>query len=182
MAGIPTTSFQQTCMRYLYKGHNGRNLTSTLGSKQASGRYHVAGSWAVLYLCTSLQVCLAEWLRRQAPQLPFSVVSLQSYLSLAADFVVGQVDVDAPSVWDLTDGTTLAALGTNSADLLHPTNYTIPQSIGHRAFQAGVDGLLAPSVTGVGENIVLFERRRSVNSVTAGSSITLQEAIQRYQP
>jgi hypothetical protein len=56
-------------------------------------------------------------------------------------------------------------------DLTHDTDYEVTQSIGAAAFGEGFEGVLVPSATRLGDNLVLFpERLGAESTITVISS------------
>jgi hypothetical protein len=129
------------------------HATDAGGSRVVSGRYHrgndhfpVDQVWEALYLATSPEVCLGEIYRHITPE-------LLPYLN---HYSLSELAVRLSKVLDCRDA---AMLGLNHRDLIDDTDYRIPQAIGAAAFGANLEGLLVPSATNLGINLVVFPSR-----------------------
>jgi RES domain len=63
-----------------------------------------------------------------------------------------------PAGWDPW---LVGALGLTPADLADDVDYRAPQALAAAAMAAGAEALLVPSVTGLGDNLIVFTARRS---------------------
>jgi len=124
--------------------------TNPGGARKVSGRYNrgldrfpEAESFPALYLATSPEDCLGEVYRHVTPKL---LPSLNDYRLSELSVRVGEV----------VDSREPAALGLRFDDLVHDTDYEATQAIGAAAFADGLEGLLVPSATRLGDNLILF--------------------------
>jgi RES domain-containing protein len=121
-------------------------ILNVQGSSQVGGRYNPPGEFGVLYLSENEKVSVAERLRKGESPYPMTLA---------------EIEVNLSEVLDLTDDTHVKRLGINKGDLLRVTgnvayDYGITREIASRARAKGIEGLLVPSVTSKGKNLVIF--------------------------
>jgi hypothetical protein len=75
------------------------------------------------------------------------------------------LSVRLEAVMDCRDA---AAMGLDPAALLHDTDYDLTQAIGAAALARGVEGILVPSATRLGDNLILW-----IAQIRPDSQITL---------
>lgn len=121
------------------------------GSTIASGRFHRAHAqypttahWRALYLSLGPDIPIGEILRRFGPHRPFA--GLRSYRRT-------RLHANLSAVLDCRD---LAALGLAEDELLDDLNYDIGHALGLAAFQRGAEGILVPSATRAGDNLIVL--------------------------
>ncbi len=122
-----------------------KHILSTEGSRVSGGRYNDPGIDGILYLGESEEVCMAE-IKRKDP-----LFSLK--------YVVGKIKVRLDKVLDLTKEENLKIFGINKEDLVKGEKegeYKITRAIGREAYKKGYEALLVPSITGKGNNLVVF--------------------------
>lgn len=73
------------------------------------------------------------------------------------EYRLSQIDVKLDSVIDCRD---IVTLGISLNDLLNDLDYTVSQRIGAAALAMGAEGLLVPSATRLGDNLVVFPQLR----------------------
>lgn len=124
--------------------------TDAAGALLVSGRYHRGSDqfprsqvWAALYLALSPEVSLGEVLRHSSPQL---VPQLNEYR-------LSELEVELKAVLDCRDA---AALGLSLEDLTRDYDFAITQEVAAAAIAQGAEGILVPSATGLGDNLVVF--------------------------
>jgi RES domain-containing protein len=120
------------------------------GSRRVSGRYHrgtdqfaAHQAWAALYLATHPEICLAELFRHITPELfPF----LNDYrLSEIALRLTAVVDCRLPE-----------RLHVPLTALTDDFDYELTQRLGKAVYERGFEGMLVPSATALGDNLILF--------------------------
>lgn len=124
-------------------------ILSTTGSLNAGGRYNPPDEFGVLYLGETKEVCKAERIRRQNPHF------------LDSQIIISKIKVSYKNVLDLTDSETLEILGIKKEEILTEEKeggWELTWEIARCAYQCGIEGILAPSVTGEGNNLVIFEK------------------------
>ena len=135
------------------------------GSRIVSGRYHRGTDQvpdnqarASLYLATQPEICLAEFFRHITPELfPF----LNNYR-------LSEISIRLSAVLDCREPD---RMGIDVADLVEDADYELTQSIGKAAYVQGLECLLTPSATGLGDNLILFPRNiRATSQLQTRSS------------
>ena len=118
---------------------------SVEGSLQHGGRYNPIGGFGALYCAESRAVCAAEIGKPAArhPVLPYRLARIR---------------VQLQRVLDLTDASTLTALGLRPEDLTGQ-DWDATQRLAAQARAAGFEALLVPSAAGPGRNLVVFPDR-----------------------
>lgn len=132
-------------------------ILSTEGNRYYPGRYHIAGETGILYTSLEREVAVRE-LGRHA-----------SRSNLQGQLAAGKIKVKLQKVLNLTQGVVLAKLGL-SKEALVGSDWSLTHAISHQARRAGFQGLLAPSATGSGVNLVVFE-----NNLGEGCLIEVEE-------
>ncbi|WP_420446465.1 RES family NAD+ phosphorylase [Candidatus Poriferisodalis sp.] len=130
--------------------HTSRNRPplSGRGAQALGGRWNRRGGSAAIYLTDSVPGCAAEFRRMAAGQGRGSSALLPRALH--------HVHLDQMPLVDLAVPGALDALGL-SRDDIRAADWSKCQLIGETAALAGYAGLRAPSATGIGHVIVLFE-------------------------
>ena len=135
------------------------------GARLVSGRYNRGLDrfserevFSALYLATAPEVCLGEIYRHITPEL----------LPSLNDFRLSELSASLQRVADCRDP---SALGLTPGDLSHDTDYRAPQALVAAAASGGLEGLLVPSATGLGDNLILFTQNLLADSrITVVSS------------
>ncbi len=132
------------------------------GARLVSGRYNrgldrfpEGEIFPALYLATAPEICLGEVYRHVTPEL----------LPSLNDFRLSELSVSLHRVADCRDP---SALGLTLDHLSHDTDYEATQSLGAAAHSLGLEGLLVPSATGLGANLILFPQ-----NLPQGSRLTV---------
>jgi len=123
-------------------------ILSPQGSLKCGGRYNPAKKFGALYLGESENVCKAEKYVRAKPDLLDSQV-------------LGKVRVSLKKVLDLTNINNLKKLGIKKEDLIYKKSkggWNLTCQIARLAYQMGIEAILAPSSTGEGDNLVVFDK------------------------
>ena len=129
-----------------------RDPLSGAGARLSGGRWNPKDLFETLYLATPVQTCVAE-LERLARSQDVAVADL-----LAVPRLLHTIDVIDLPVLDLSTGEALAAAGLSAADIA-ADSWSRCQSVGHAAWFLELGGLRAPSASGHGEVIAVFEGR-----------------------
>ena len=121
--------------------------TDPAGARRKSGRYHRAPDdfpdgpvWAVLYLALGRDVCLGEILR--------NVTTIP-----VRDYRITRLRIGLAAVLDCRD---LTLIGLTLDDVVGVIDYETPQRLAGAAFVAGVEAMLVPSATLLGDNLIVF--------------------------
>jgi RES domain-containing protein len=157
LAGMPVESWEG----HLWRMHKRRyRADDPGGARFVSGRYNRGldrfprdETFPALYLATAPEICLGEVYRHLKPEL----------LPSLNDFRLSELSASLQRVADCRDPSTL---GLTSGDLSHDTDYRATQALGPAADSSGLEGLLVPSATGLGNNLILFPQ----NLLTASRS------------
>jgi hypothetical protein len=99
--------------------------------------------WAALYLALREAICLGEIMRHLTT----------ANLAVLADYWVSELDVDLGSVLDCRDP---AHMGLAADEVCEDLDYRVPQAIAAAAIARGAEGLLVPSATRLGDNLIVF--------------------------
>jgi RES domain-containing protein len=128
------------------------------GARLVSGRYNLGldrfregDAFAALYLGVASEICLGEIYRHITPEL----------LPSLNDFRLSELQANLQKVADCRDPT---QLGLAPGDLSHDTDYRATQALGAAAASSGLEGLLVPSATGLGDNLILFPQNLLADS------------------
>jgi RES domain-containing protein len=138
--------------RSAWRFHNRRyEATDAAGSLRFSGRYNrgldefpADQTWPALYLALAPEISIAENLRH--------VASWEQFTQLN-DFVLTEISVKPTFILDCRD---IPSLRLSLSDLGDDYDYDIPQRLAEAALARGAEGILVPSTTGLGDNLVLF--------------------------
>ncbi|MBU2574388.1 MAG: RES family NAD+ phosphorylase [Elusimicrobia bacterium] len=162
LASIPSLPFSGLVYRAVPEASRNKIL-STEGNRYYPGRYHVAGETGILYTSVKLDVAIREMERHD-------------YRANQGELVASKIKVKLQKVLDLTQTAILAKLaailakpGLSKDDLISP-DFSITHAISLRAREAGLQGLLVPSATKSGVNLIIFE-----NNLAEGCLIEVEE-------
>jgi len=123
-------------------------ILSTQGSFAHGGRYNPISEFGALYLGESMEVCKVERDR-------------QTKEFLLVEQVISKIKVSCPKVLDLTNSGTLKKLGIKKEGILRKEKdggWDLTWEIARLAYQLGIEGILAPSITEAGNNLVIFDK------------------------
>ncbi len=147
MAKIQPLSWNGKAWRFHRRTYG---ATDSGGALLVSGRYHRAPDqfsrsevWVALYLALRPEVSLGEILRHFDPQL----------LPQLNEYRLSEIDVELEAVLDCRNA---AALGLSPEDLVRDYDFATTQEIAAAAIVHGAEGILVPSATGLGDNLVVF--------------------------
>jgi len=143
----PTTwsgrSFRYTAAR--------RDALSGEGARLHGGRWNPPDLFPVIYLAVPEATCMRE----------FEKWAVDNHLDVASQLEVPYrlhtIRLDDIPVLDVRDERTQASLGLEADDFAGP--WDACQPIGHAAWFLDFGGVLAPSATGAGLTLALFEHR-----------------------
>ena len=125
------------------------------GARFVSGRYNRGldrfpeeETFPALYLATRPEICLGEIYRHTTPEL----------LPSLNDFRLSELSANLRRVVDCRDP---SVLGLTPGDISHDTDHRATQALGAVAAFGGLEGLLVPSATNLGDNLILFPQNLS---------------------
>jgi RES domain-containing protein len=120
------------------------------GSLKVSGRYNrgldqfaLEQTWPALYLAIAPETCLGELLRHVTVE----------HLPHLNDYRLSELSLDLEVICDCRD---MSAIGLAPADLWHDTDFRVTQELAASTIARGAEGMLVPSATRLGDNLVLF--------------------------
>ncbi len=133
--------------------------TDASGSREYSGRYNRGldffpeeETWAALYLATSAEICLGEVLRHITP----------ASLPLLNGYRISEIAVRLDNILDCRN---VHTLGLETVDLCHDTDFTIPHLLARETLSRGFGGILVPSATFLGNNLIVFPKNVSDTAI-----------------
>lgn len=120
------------------------------GARRVSGRYSRGldlfpeeEAFGALYLALSAETCIGEVLRHVTPEM----------LPLLNDYRLTELSISLEKVVDCRDP---RCLDLSDEDLLQELDYSLTHEISAAAYDKGFEGMLVPSATRLGDNLVLF--------------------------
>jgi RES domain-containing protein len=120
------------------------------GSLKVTGRYHrgldqftSTDTWLALYVALNPETCMGELLRHFSPEL----------YPLLNSYRLTELAVDLRSVADCRDP---EVLGLSIADIVDDVDFSTTHRLGEAAYRSGSEGMLVPSATALGDNLVVF--------------------------
>ncbi|HVC34597.1 MAG TPA: RES family NAD+ phosphorylase [Chloroflexota bacterium] len=123
------------------------------GARRISGRYHRGLDqfpedriWPALYLSLGPETCLGEVLRHIS-------ITLLPQLN---DFRLSEISLRLQVIVDCRDP---SILGLTVDDLSDDYDYRVTQDLAAAAIATGAEGILVPSATRLGDNLILFPTR-----------------------
>jgi RES domain-containing protein len=152
IAAIGESPFEGEAFRHLGPRIDPR---SGEGARIQGGRWNPPNSFPVLYLSPREDAVIAEFYRRAEREGRPPEDLLPRKLC--------RYNVRLEAVLDLTEGSALRQTGLTATDI---SSYDMSrcQTVGHAAYYVGLEGLLAPSATGVGQALALFFDRMRAGS------------------
>lgn len=156
---LQPTSFRGTVYRAVLKHHKDQ-LLSTEGNRYAPGRYHTKGEAGILYTSLTRHTALKEIERHALPA------------TLQAGIVIGKINICLRKILDLTDKAILHRLHLTQ-EMLVTHEWSTNQAISILVRRAGFQGLITPSATDEGDNLIVFE-----NNFGEGCSLEIEEVLE----
>lgn len=140
-------------LRGSFERHSSLRWDSLQGSA-SGGRWGARGGYAVLYLGRPRESVVVEAYRHLVDD------DLDAPAELAAAVLERRIvtcDVSVPSILDLRPAKARERLDLDDASLRSDVgDYPACQAVGAAAHQLGLNGILAPAATGLGETLALF--------------------------
>src|SRR3989304_7567149 len=143
LSSLTTASFESSVYRVVVERLKDK-VISTEGNRFFPGRYHLSGEGGILYTSLTKEIALKEIERHATRSM------------LQGKLVMTEINVRLDKVLDLTQASTLKILGLSKNDLIS-SDYSITQAISMIAREAGLRGLIVPSTTSGGTNLIIFE-------------------------
>ena len=149
VSSLPTKAYRGVVYRHIPKGGD---AMATSFSHSAGGRWNPPGEFGALYTTTAeddieREIERAAAKRGIAPQdlLPRDIVTIA---------------VSLKKVLDLTDPAVLRALKFSADELIEDV-YERTWELARAVFRAGIEGIVVPSATGRGKNLVIYSENLS---------------------
>lgn len=130
----------------------GRDPVSGEGARRFGGRWNPRGIFPTIYLAQPIATCMAELDRAVTAN------NSSPEITLTVPHELHTIDVTTLDVLDLRALDKLQYVGLTPDDL-GDRDWTACQSVGHAAWFLHMGGIVAPSATGDGLVITVFENR-----------------------
>jgi RES domain-containing protein len=163
---LGSTSWSGTTYRHTSAG---RDPLSGVGARMFGGRWNPRDAFPTIYLAHPLRTGMLE-LDRLAEA---SGTTPQRLISRG--YEVHTIQVAELSVLDLRTEAALAAVGLNLDDIADD-DWTACQTVGQAAWFLELQGVLAPSASGEGHVLAVFENRAHAGQLTVTATATLDLA------
>jgi len=147
----------------------GRDPLSGVGARLNGGRWNPRDLCSTVYLAQPLRACLAE-LDRLAEAGGTTPAQL-----LRASRTLHKIQVRDAPLLDLREESSLAYVGL-SMDDVRDDDWTACQTVGHAAYFLEMAGVVAPSATGEGLVVAVFETRVAPEQLIVTHSVVLDQA------
>lgn len=141
-----------------------RDPLSGEGARRFGGRWNPRDVFPAVYLGQPVEVASRE-LDRAA-----EAAAIEPLVMLDAGFDLHTIDVEALQVLDLREEAALRHVGLAPEDVVDEDR-TACQAVGHAAWFLEMQGVVAPSASGVGLVITAFETRVPVGALSLISSV-----------
>lgn len=153
LARLNLASYSGTAYRHQSPGFDPRSGT---GARRRGGRFNPPRSFQVLYLALSVETAAAD-LRQAAERMNLPLAA-----ALPREVFVSTVSLD--HVLDLRASEALAGLEVTRNQLL-AADQARSRVVGEAVNRPGVQALIAPSATGVGDVLALFPENLSAGTI-----------------
>ncbi|HMO96384.1 MAG TPA: RES domain-containing protein [Tepidiformaceae bacterium] len=160
--GLEPTGFEGTCYRWTSPD---RQPLSGTGARLMGGRWNPVGVPAI-YLAQPEAACVAEFTKVAESQPGGRTGFLRP--------IVHEVYVEGLTVLNLRTNATRAAVGLSLAAIMAP-DHTACREVGYAASYLGVHAIVAPSSTGVGSVVAVYELNIRPAQLTVVRSYPLPE-------
>lgn len=146
----------------------GRSPLQGHGAYLNGGRWNPRESFSTIYLAAPVEACVAEFARLAGKQARGLVSFLPRDLF--------EIRASGLRLLDLQDEDNMTAVGLSLVDI-ESEDWTRCQEVGAAAFFLGLQGIAAPSATGLGVVIAVFESRVHVEQVSIVSRRPLSDLL-----
>jgi len=165
---LGTTSWSGTCYRHV---SGRRDPLSGVGARLLGGRWNQPGV-STIYLALPVGACLAELDRLAESQ----TVTAEDLLRAAPGRTLNTLRVRALEVLDLREPAARAQVGLELDDITDD-DWTACQAVGESANFLQLGGVLAPSATGVGLVLAVYEARVAPGQLTLEETKPLTDTL-----
>lgn len=140
-----------------------REALSGEGARRFGGRWNPPGIFPTIYLAQPVSTCLRELDRQAAAQ------SIPPKEMLTVPYVLHTINVSSLAVLDLRLPSAQEHVGLDPEDMTGD-DLAACQAVGHAAWFLDMAGVVAPSATGNGLVIAVFEHRAQAGQIVPESS------------
>lgn len=146
----------------------GRDPLSGMGARLNGGRWNPRNVFSTIYLAQPVTTCLGE-LDRLAAASGVTPGDL-----LRASRALHTIEVHDVPILDLREEAALQYVGLSLEDI-RDDDWTACQTVGHAAYFLEMAGVVAPSATGNGLVVAIFEGRAGPGQLTVAQTVALDE-------
>lgn len=133
--------------RHIYEAtDHGGSLRFSARYNRGLDQFSRSEVWPAIYTALAPETSLGEILRHISPE---NLADLNEYW-------LTELAVELVQVFDCRDA---APLGLMPEDLIDDYDFTVTQHLAAAAIADGVEGIMVPSATGLGGNLVIFPRQ-----------------------
>lgn len=150
----------------------GRDPLSGVGARLNGGRWNPRDVCSTVYLATPIQTCISEFVRMAEAN------HIDPLRMLRARRSIHTIQVHDVAVLDLRSSDALSYVGLSAEDIADD-DWTGCQSVGHAAHFLEMGGVVAPSATGSGFVVAIFEGRAGPAQLTVSATVDFDEAAFR---
>lgn len=144
----------------------GRDPLSGVGARLYGGRWNPRGLCSTIYLAQPLGACLREFERLAQAN------GMEAELMLESPRSLHTIEVLELQVLDLREAAAMAYVGLGLEDIADD-DWTACQAVGHAAYFLDMGGVVAPSATGQGLVIGVFESRLASGQLARSATVEL---------
>lgn len=148
---------------------SGRDPMSGAGARLMGGRWNPKGLFSTIYLAQPLATCAGEFDRTSEAS------GIDPMVRLRAAYELHTFECVDLELLDLRSEDDLQYVGLTLDDI-SDDDKTACQAVGHAAWFLEMDGVVAPSATGAGLVIALFENRLTPGQVRVTNSVPFDES------
>jgi RES domain-containing protein len=157
---LNTTSIEGEFFRYTSAR---RDPLSGAGARAFGGRWNPKDICSTIYLAQPKNACAGEVDRAAKAN------NVTAHAMLRASYVLHTVTVKPLQIIDLTVAENLDHVGLTDSDIADD-DWSACQAVGHAAWFLGIQGVLAPSASGRGAVLAVYENRIGLGQLAVSQS------------